>query len=100
MLALAHFYPHPFPTTLAKADIQSAPMKLTTGKKQTKTTNNSESSSAELFNKAWARVAHQQKKNDRLREQIKTFAEQVSEAVEQQEKAYVTTLYQDRKSVV
>lgn len=69
-------------------------MKLTTGKKQTKTTNNSESSSAELFNKAWERVAHQQKKNDRLREQIKTFTEQVSEAVEQQEKAYVTTLYQ------
>ena len=69
-------------------------MKLTTGKKQTKTTNNSESSSQELFNKAWERVAHQQKKNDRLREQIKTFTEQVSEAVEQQEKAYVTTLYQ------
>ncbi len=66
-------------------------MKLTTGKKPTKTTNRTDSSSAELFNKAWERVANQQKKNDRLREQIKTF---VSEAVEQQEKAHVTTLYQ------
>ncbi|HHX33771.1 MAG TPA: hypothetical protein GX719_00675, partial [Gammaproteobacteria bacterium] len=65
-------------------------MKLTTGKKPTKTTNRTDSSSAELFNKAWERVANQQKKNDRLREQIKTFAEQVSEAVEQQEKAHVT----------
>ena len=69
-------------------------MKLTTGKKPTKTTNRTDSSSTELFNKAWERVANQQKKNDRLREQIKTFAEQVSEAVEQQEKAHVTTLYQ------
>lgn len=69
-------------------------MKLTTGKKPTKTTHHSNSSSAELFNKAWERVANQQKKNDRLREQIKTFAEQVTDAIEQQEKAHVTTLYQ------
>lgn len=69
-------------------------MKLTTGKKQTKTTNHPDSSSAELFNKAWERVAHQQKKNEHLREQIKTFAEQVTDAVAQQEKAYATTLYQ------
>ena len=69
-------------------------MKLTTGKKKTKTTNHSGSSNQELFNQAWERVANQQKKNDRLREQIRTFAEQVTETIEQQEKAYVTTLYQ------
>ncbi len=69
-------------------------MKLTTSKKKTKTTHHSGSSSQELFNQAWKRVTNQQKKNNRLREQIKAFAEQVTDAVEQQEKAYATTLYQ------
>lgn len=69
-------------------------MNLTTGKKKTKTTRHSGSSSQELFNQAWERVTNQQKKNDRLREQIRTFAEQVTETIEQQEKAHATTLYQ------
>jgi ribosomal protein S20 len=69
-------------------------MNLTTRKKNVRTSNQSDLSSQERFNKAWKRVANQQKKNDHLREQIKTFAEQVSEAVEHQEKAYITTLYQ------
>jgi ribosomal protein S20 len=69
-------------------------MNLTTRKKNVNTTHQSDLSSQELFNKAWKRLANQQKKNDRLREQIKTFAEQVTDAVEQQEKAYITTLYQ------
>jgi len=70
-------------------------MKLTTGKKSTKTSKHSDSSSQKLFNQAWQRVTNQQKKNDHLREQIKTFAEQVTETLEQQEKAYATTLYQN-----
>ena len=69
-------------------------MNLTSRKKNVKTTNQSDLSSEGLFNKAWQRVTNQQKKNDRLREQIKTFAEQVTEAIEHQEKAYTTTLYQ------
>jgi curved DNA-binding protein CbpA len=69
-------------------------MKLTTRKKNVKATKQSDLSSQEIFNKAWKRVSNQQNKNDRLREQIKTFAEQVTEAVEDQEKAYITTLYQ------
>ncbi len=70
-------------------------MKLTTSKIKTKTTDHSGSSSQKSFNQAWQKVANQQKENDRLREQIRTFAKQVTETVEQQEKAYVTTLYQN-----
>lgn len=69
-------------------------MNLTTHKKNIKPANQSNLSSEELFNKAWKRVTNQQKKNDRLREQIKTFAEQVTQAIEHQEKTYTTTLYQ------
>ncbi|GLR63864.1 hypothetical protein [Marinospirillum insulare] len=68
-------------------------MKLTTSKKKTKATRSADSSSTERFNKAWERVTNQQKKNDRLRDQIKAFAEQVTNAIEEQEKAHVTTLY-------
>ncbi len=69
-------------------------MKLTTSTKKTKTTAHSGSSSQELFNQAWEKVTNQQKKNERLREQIRTFAEQVTKTIEQQEKAHATTLYQ------
>lgn len=69
-------------------------MKLTTSKKKTKTTAHSGSSSQELFNQAWEKVTNQQKKNERLREKIKTFAEQVTKTIEQQEKAHATTLHQ------
>ena len=68
-------------------------MKLTTSKIKTKTSDNSGSPSQKLFNQAWQKVANQQKKNNRLREEIRTFAEQVTNSIEQQEKAYVTTLY-------
>lgn len=67
-------------------------MKLTTGKKTTKTAQNTNSSK---FNKAWEKVTNQQKKNERLREKIKAFAEQVSEELEQQEKAHITALYKN-----
>ena len=69
-------------------------MNLITRKKNVKASTQADLSSEELFNKAWNRVAKQQKKNDRLREQIKSFAEQITESVEQQEKVYITTLYQ------
>lgn len=69
-------------------------MNLITRQKNVKASTQADLSSEELFNKAWQRVAKQQKKNDRLREQIKSFAEQITESVEQQEKAYITTLYQ------
>lgn len=47
-----------------------------------------------LFEKAWKRVISQQKKNSKLREELKAFSERVSEAIQDQEKAYVNTLYQ------
>lgn len=70
-------------------------MKLTTRKENVKATKKSGLSSEELFNQAWKKVSTQQNKNDRLREEIKAFAEQVTEAVEQHEKAYIATLYQN-----
>lgn len=69
-------------------------MNISTCKQNVKKTKQTNLSNEELFNKAWKKVSKQQIKNDRLREKIKSFAEKVSESIEQKEKAYLDTLYQ------
>lgn len=69
-------------------------MKVTTRKQPAKPSKKEQSSSEARFDKAWQRVVNQQKKNDRLREEVKSFAERVSATIGAQEQAYVQALYQ------
>lgn len=69
-------------------------MNIATSKQPSKSSRKAQSSSEARFDKAWQRVANQQKKNARLREEVKAFAQRVSAAIQDQEKAYVDILYQ------
>lgn len=69
-------------------------MNIATSKQPPKSSKKTQSPSEARFDKAWQRVANQQKKNARLREEVKDFAQRVSAAIQDQEKAYVESLYQ------
>lgn len=47
-----------------------------------------------MFDKAWKRVINQQKKNVKLREEVKSFSQRVSVAIQDKEQAYIDALYQ------
>lgn len=74
--------------------LQNGHMKVTTRKQPTKPSRKARSSSEVRFDKAWQRVVNQQKKNSKLREEVKRFAERVSTALADEEQAYVKALYQ------
>lgn len=69
-------------------------MNIKIHEKPSKQTKKDSQSPEALFETAWKRVISQQKKNAKLREEMKAFSQRVSEAIQDQEKAYVNTLYQ------
>lgn len=57
-------------------------MNIATSKQSPKIIQKIQSSSEARFDKAWLRVANQQKKNARLREEVQDFAQRVSAAIQ------------------